>query len=139
MNSMDCPLCHTRNFDLHRFGLLCCAGCGLVVDRRIFEPDLDRELNKEAFGKGYDPERSVWVRWFQAWKNRRYLRNIRRAGVREGRLLEVGVGSGGFLRAAKSAGFEAMGCELSESLASRVQAATGGAGALRGAGRPARG
>lgn len=120
-----CPLCASRAFAAHRFGLLRCTGCGLVVDRRIFEPDLDRELNEEAFGEGYDPERSLWVRWFQAWKNRRYLRNIRRAGVRGGRLLEVGVGSGGFLRAARAAGFEAMGCELSAPLARRVEADTG--------------
>lgn len=120
-----CPLCHTREFTAHRFGLLRCTGCGLVVDRRIFAPELDRQLNEEAFGEGYEPERSFWVRWFQAWKNRRYLANLRRAGGTGGRLLEVGVGSGGFLRAARAAGFEAMGCELSESLARRVEAATG--------------
>lgn len=96
-----CPLCAGRAFVTQRFGLMRCTGCGLVVDRRIFTPGLDRELNEEAFGEGYEPERSVWVRWFQARKNRRYLANLRRAGVTGGRLLEVGVGSGGFLRAAR--------------------------------------
>lgn len=120
-----CPLCTCTAFAPHRFGLLRCAGCGLVVDRRIFAPALDRQLNEEAFGEGYEPERSFWVRWFQAWKNRRYLANLRRAGVTRGRLLEVGVGSGSFLRAAREAGFDAMGCELSEPLARRVQAQTG--------------
>ena len=81
-------------------------------------------MNEEAFGEAFDPERSAWVRWFQAWKNRRYLGNLRRAGVTGGCLLEVGVGSGSFLRAARAAGFEAMGCELSKSLARRVEEAT---------------
>lgn len=120
-----CPLCQTRDFAAYRFGLLRCAGCGLVVDRRIFTPQLDQQLNEEAFGEGYEPERSRWVRWFEAWKNRRYLANLRRAGMTRGRLLEVGVGSGSFLRAAREAGFEPMGCELSRSLAGRVQAQTG--------------
>lgn len=81
--------------------------------------------NEEAFGEGFDPERSAWVRGMMAWKNRRYLRNLRRAGVSGGRLLEVGVGSGSFLRAARAAGFEAVGCELSAPLARRVEASTG--------------
>lgn len=95
------------------------------MDRRIFEPELDRQLNEEAFGEGCDPERSFWVRLFQAWKNRRYLADLCRAGVTGGRLLEVGCGSGSFLRAARAAGFEATGCELSGSLARRVEYATG--------------
>jgi 2-polyprenyl-3-methyl-5-hydroxy-6-metoxy-1,4-benzoquinol methylase len=121
----SCPLCSSTAFVPHRFGLLRCTGCGLVVDRRIFTPELDQQLNEEAFGEGYEPERSFWVRWFQSWKNRRYLANLRRAGVKKGRLLEIGVGSGSFLRAAREAGFDAMGCDLSESLARRVHEQTG--------------
>lgn len=120
-----CPLCANVTFRSFRFGLFRCVGCGLVVDGRIFEPNLDRQLNEEAFGERFDPERSPWVRWFQAWKNRRYLANLRRAGATGGRLLEVGVGSGSFLRAAQAAGYETMGCELSASLAQRVEDATG--------------
>jgi 2-polyprenyl-3-methyl-5-hydroxy-6-metoxy-1,4-benzoquinol methylase len=95
------------------------------VDRRILAPQLDRQLNEETFGEQYEPERSFWVRWFDAWKNRRYLANLRRAGITRGRLLEVGVGSGGFLRAARQAGFEPMGCDLSQPLARRVEVRTG--------------
>ena len=120
-----CPLCHAQDFGAHRFGLLRCVNCGLVVDRRIFTPQLDRKVNAEAFGEAYEPERSCWVRWFHARNSRRYLRNLRRTGVTGGRLLEVGVGSGSFLREARQAGFEVTGCELSESLARRVQARTG--------------
>lgn len=120
-----CPLCGAAQFRSYRFGLLLCAVCGFVMDQRIFTPRLDRQLNEEAFGEAYEPQRSFWVRWFEAWKNRRYLANLRRAGVKGGRLLEIGVGSGGFLQAARVAGFEPMGCELSRSLAQRVAARTG--------------
>lgn len=124
-----CPLCGAAQFRPFRFGLLRCAGCEFVVDPRIFTPQLDQQLNEEAFGEGYEPQRSFWVRWFEAWKNRRYLANLRWAGVTGGRLLEVGVGSGGFLLAAREAGFEPMGCELSQSLAQRVAARPGRRGA----------
>lgn len=120
-----CPLCGAERFDAFRFGLLRCGNCRLVVDRRVFEPQLDRQLNEEAFGERYVPERSFWVRRFDAWKNRRYIANLRRAGVTRGRLLEVGVGSGSFLIAARQAGFEPVGCDLSRPLAERVAARTG--------------
>lgn len=120
-----CPLCGNQGFAAFRFGLRRCTACSFVIDERIFEPELDRELNQDAFGEGYDPETSFWVRWFEAWKNRRYLGNVRRAGIRQGRLLEVGVGSGSLLVAARGAGFQAEGCDLSESLARRVAAKTG--------------
>lgn len=120
-----CPVCGSQEFAAFRFGLLRCKACSLVIDERIFQPELDRELNQDAFGEGYDPETSFWVRWFEAWKNRRYLANVRRAGVRQGKLLEVGVGSGSLLTAARGAGFEPEGCDLSASLARRVAAKTG--------------
>ncbi len=116
-----CPLCNNHSFVEHRFGLLRCLACGLVIDRRVFEPDLDRQINEDTFGADYlEQETSFWVRWFQSWTNQRYIRNLRRSGVWRGRLLEVGVGGGSFLTAALAAGFEPEGCELSESLARRV-------------------
>jgi hypothetical protein len=100
-----CPLCAGCGFGPFRFGLVRCATCGLVVNPAIFSAGSGDALNQEAFGDAWDPETSFWVRWFQAWKNRRYLANLRRAGATRGRLLEVGVGSGSFLRAAREAGF----------------------------------
>jgi len=120
-----CPLCSHATFTEHRFGLLRCTDCGLVVDRRIFVPELDHNINMEFFGEGYEPQSSVWVRWFHSWKNRRYLSNLRRAGVRGGRLLEVGVGDGSFLAAARAAGFEVEGCDLSAPLAEQAAARAG--------------
>jgi len=120
-----CPLCGCERFGPFRFGLLCCARCALVVDRRIFVPELDRNINMEFFGEGYEPYSSVWVRWFFGWKNRRYLSNLRRVSVRGGRLLEVGVGDGSFLAAARAGGFEVEGCDLSAPLAERAAARAG--------------
>jgi SAM-dependent methyltransferase len=95
------------------------------VDPAVFRPRAAEALNQDAFGDGYETEPSFWVRWFEDMKNRRYLANLRRAGVTRGRLLEVGVGTGAFLRAAGDAGFPAEGCDLSASLCRRVREATG--------------
>lgn len=122
---VSCPLCRMQEFVAFRFGLLRCAGCGLVVDPAILRPGSAQAINEEAFGDGYEIARSFWVRWFQASKNRRYLANLRRAGVTGGKLLEVGVGTGSFLRAARDAGFDVEGCDLSASLCQRVQQTTG--------------
>ena len=124
-DSAACALCAGQAFQPFRFGLLRCAGCGLVVDPAVFRPGAAEALNQDAFGDGYEAKPSFWSRWFEDWKNRRYLANLRRAEVTRGRLLEVGVGTGAFLRAARHAGFEVEGCDLSASLCRHVQQATG--------------
>ena len=115
-----CPLCSASQLGSFRFGLLRCAGCGLVVNPALFRRGAGQELNEEAFGEGWEPETSFWVRWFQIWKNRRYLRTIQKF-AHGGRLLEVGVGSGRFLEQARAAGFEVMGCDLSPAVCRRVE------------------
>ena len=115
-----CPLCSACRLEWFRFGLLHCAGCGLVVNPALFRLGAGQELNEEAFGEGWEPETSCWVHWFQIWKNRRYLRTIRQF-AQGGRLLGVGVGSGRFLGQARAAGFEVMGCDLSPALCRRVE------------------
>lgn len=115
-----CPLCAASGFEPLRFGLLRCAGCGLVVNPALFRRGAGQALNEEAFGEEWEPETSAWVRWFQTWKNRRYLRTIRRF-AQSGRLLEVGVGSGRFLEQARAAGFDVMGCDLSPAVCRRVE------------------
>lgn len=120
-----CPLCEAGDFAPFRFCLLRCVACGLVVDPAIFCAGGAEALNEEAFGENYEIARSFWVRAFEANKNRRYLANLRRAGVTGGKLLEVGVGTGSFLRAAREAGFAVEGCDLSASLCRRIKDATG--------------
>lgn len=120
-----CPLCTGHDFVSHRFGLLRCGTCGLIVNPRIFDAAAADVLNDETFGDTYDPECSSWVRWHTARRYRRYLGYLRRTGVTAGELLEVGVGAGSFLRAARDAGFSVSGCDISESLCRRVVQATG--------------
>ncbi len=116
----SCPLCAGCGFEPFRFGLLRCGGCGLVVNPAIFRSGSGEALNKEAFGEEWEPETSFWVRWFQVSKSRRYVRTILRY-MPQGRLLEVGVGSGRFLEAARKAGFEVMGCDLSPAVCRTVE------------------
>jgi len=95
------------------------------MDPNIFRTGLATALNEQAFGNTYEPERSFWVGWFSAWNNQRYLGYLRRTGVWGGDLLEVGIGSGSFLCAARKAGFLVSGCDLSVSLCYRVEKETG--------------
>jgi 2-polyprenyl-3-methyl-5-hydroxy-6-metoxy-1,4-benzoquinol methylase len=115
-----CPLCRGDQFVEWRFSLVRCKGCGLIVNPALFRRGAGQELNEEAFGEGWEPETSCWVRWFQIWKNRRYLRTIRQV-VQGGRLLKVGVGGGRFLEQARAAGFDVMGCDLSPAVCQRVE------------------
>jgi len=121
----SCPACNSTAFKDWRFNLLQCMSCGLIVNKNAFKPKLDKMLNEKAFDMDYEPIRSFWMNLFESWKNRRYLNNLRQAGVRDGRLLEVGVGSGSFLKAAQKAGFKVEGCDLSKSICDRVNAKTG--------------
>jgi hypothetical protein len=57
-----CPLCSASRFESFRFGLLRCAGCGLVVNPALFRRGAGQVLNEEAFGEGWEPETSCWVR-----------------------------------------------------------------------------
>ncbi len=115
-----CPLCQSKRWKAYRFSLRQCEACGLVVNPAIFRSGSAEAVNKEAFGEAYEPETSFWVRWFEAWKNRRYLRTIRRY-VSKGRLLEIGIGSGRFLEAAQRGGYDVAGCDLSPSVCRRVE------------------
>ncbi|HXG60971.1 MAG TPA: class I SAM-dependent methyltransferase [Planctomycetota bacterium] len=116
-----CPICGTAAPSPFRFQLLRCTTCTVILNPVIYRSGTAEILNEETFGDGYEPERSFWVRWFNSWKNRRYLGYLRDLGVTQGRLLEVGVGSGSFLRAARSAGFTVTGCDLSETVCRRIE------------------
>jgi 2-polyprenyl-3-methyl-5-hydroxy-6-metoxy-1,4-benzoquinol methylase len=102
-----------------------CAGCGLVLNPEIFQSGASDKLNEEAFGDANAKSPSIWTRWFDARKNKRYLNYLKSVGVKVGRLLEVGVGMGGFLTAARNAGFIVYGCDLSALICQRVEHMTG--------------
>jgi 2-polyprenyl-3-methyl-5-hydroxy-6-metoxy-1,4-benzoquinol methylase len=106
-------------------GLLCCEACALVFSPELWREDANEEANEQFFGEGYEQHQSLWVQRFEQWNNRRTLRRVRAAGVISGRLLEIGVGSGSFMHAAKVAGFEVMGADLSAPVCGRVSARYG--------------
>lgn len=123
-----CPLCGGLAFKPYRLGLLRCESCQLVLSPSIWQPQANERLEDEWFGEGYEAKKSsVWVEWFDAWNNRATLARLGLAPVsRQGkRLLEIGVGSGSFLKAAKKEGFAVMGCDLSVPLCRRVERESG--------------
>ena len=123
LSNNRCRLCSGDRAESFMFGLVRCCTCGLIVDPEIFRAGAAAARNLTAFGDDYQPQSSFWIRWFDYWKNRRYLSYLRRVGALNGRLLEIGVGSGSFLQHARVAGFEVAGCDLSEVICRRIQSA----------------
>ncbi|AGX86618.1 class I SAM-dependent methyltransferase [Candidatus Symbiobacter mobilis] len=79
-------------------------------------------MEDEWFGEGYEARKSsVWVEWFEAWNNRKTLARLAAHSRQGNRLLEIGVGSGSFLKVAKTKGFDVMGCDLSAPICRHVE------------------
>jgi 2-polyprenyl-3-methyl-5-hydroxy-6-metoxy-1,4-benzoquinol methylase len=64
---------------------------------------------------------SFWVKQYERWNNQRTLSRLKREGLQGRRLLEIGVGSGSFLRLAQEQGYDVAGCDLSRSICRRVE------------------
>lgn len=123
-----CPLCGGLAFKPYRLGLLRCESCQLVLSPSIWQPQANEQMEDEWFGESYEARKSsVWVEWFEAWSNRETLARLDLAPVSQQgkRLLEIGVGSGSFLKVAKIKGFAVMGCDLSVPLCRHVEQESG--------------
>lgn len=121
-----CPLCCVGNFTDWRLSLLKCRRCGLIVSPSVWQPAANEVLNDAFFGENYEPLPSFWVRWFERSNNRRTLERLRFfRRPQGGRLLELGVGSGSLLSAAKIDGYAPVGCDLSPAVCSAVERRTG--------------
>jgi len=111
-----CPWCRTRALDpfadREPFHLDACRACGVA----FVNPQPDDGLLSEHYPKGYyatDAD-SPAVRAHLRWKRYDVRRLLPRLGhLRPGRWLDVGCGIGGVLVAAREAGFDAEGIELS--------------------------
>lgn len=115
----QCPMCQVpRIFGRVRFDFLFCTECGLVVSPDVWIPQID-ETTDECFGEGWDPEASLWLRWFESIGNRHTFNRIRSAPI-GGSLLEVGFGSGSFLASMQKRGWRVQGCDLSLSVCRRA-------------------
>lgn len=119
-----CPLCDGPTFEDWQFGLLRCKQCELVVDRAIWRPAANEQLNEASFGHSYEPVRSFWVRIFERLNNRRTMSRLRAASKDRGRLLEIGVGSGSLLSYARMQGYFPVGCDLSAAICRKVEQKT---------------
>lgn len=116
-----CPLCSAEEFRPHKLGLLRCRSCGLVLSPTIWLAQANEHLEEEWFGENYQSKTSLWVRLFEEWNNRKTLARLAQAGVRGGRLLDIGVGSGALLAMARHRGFEVVGCDLSPPICEAVR------------------
>ncbi|MDF1593767.1 MAG: class I SAM-dependent methyltransferase [Desulfobacterales bacterium] len=116
-----CLICGYVGFKPYKVGLVQCEGCGVVLSPIIWEPQANEYLEEEWFGEDYRPKTSFWVVLFENWNNRNTLARLSKAKIAGQRLLEIGVGSGSFLNAARERGYEVMGCDLSGSICARVQ------------------
>ena len=111
--AVPCPLCRVapRPFgvDFQGLQLARCATCGLQFQspRPVFD-----DLGQAVYGPGYHPpgEHVVdAVRRYQFERQMRWLEEVAAAGRR---LLDVGCGSGAFLRFAQARGWEAEGTDV---------------------------
>lgn len=120
-----CPVCTGPGFQPYKLGLVRCDGCGVVLSPAIWQPQANEQLEEEWFGEDYRPTTSSWVTLFETWTNRKTLARLAASKPPGRQLLEVGVGSGSFLNAARERHYEVMGCDLSTSICARVRRAYG--------------
>lgn len=93
---------------------------------RVWQTTANKDLNDAFFGKDYKLTRSFWAAIFETLKNRRTLRRLLRANPSVGgTLLEIGVGTGSLLTAARARGYTPSGCDLSPVICSKVERSTG--------------
>jgi 2-polyprenyl-3-methyl-5-hydroxy-6-metoxy-1,4-benzoquinol methylase len=116
-----CPVCGGTGLRAWQLGLLQCESCALVLSPAIWQPQANEQLEEEWFGEDYQPATSFWVGLFEKWNNRRTLARIAEVKPPGRRLLEIGVGSGSFLKAAREQGYEVVGCDLSRPICNRVR------------------
>lgn len=124
-HATKCPLCGSERYSHWKLGLLICKSCSLVISPAIWQPQANEKLEEEWFGENYQPVSSVWVKVFEKWNNRRTLARLAKVKSSGHRILEIGVGSGSFLIAARARGYEVMGCDLSKAICNRVSSAFG--------------
>jgi 2-polyprenyl-3-methyl-5-hydroxy-6-metoxy-1,4-benzoquinol methylase len=94
----------------------------LVLSPAIWETQVNERMEEEWFGEGYGERKSsFWVEWFEAWNNRGTLSRLALLPHAGRKLLEIGVGSGSFLNAARKRGYDVLGCDLSAPICRRVE------------------
>ncbi len=119
-NLAACPACSGAGFQPHKLGLVRCEVCSMVLSPAIWQLQANEAMEEEWFGEPSQGAHSLWVNHFEAWNNRKTLARLKEAFSPGHRLLEIGVGSGSFLNAARQTGYEVMGCDLSIPICQRI-------------------
>lgn len=120
-NAYICPICSGAGFRSHKLGLVCCELCNVVLSPVIWQPQANEVLEEEWFGQTFQANPSSWEIRFETWNNNRTLSRLAKITSPGRRLLEIGVGSGSFLSAARETGYDVMGCDLSMSICQRIR------------------
>ncbi|MGI8678352.1 MAG: class I SAM-dependent methyltransferase [Jatrophihabitans sp.] len=124
-----CCVCHREGrpiYDLDPFGVVRCPRCGLVFVSPRLRPDaLQRlydapEYHGRVYGGNADFLQRQWTKGRLALATRETRRPLQGA-----RLLEIGAGHGSFLDAARTAGYDVTGVELSVTAAEHARTALG--------------
>lgn len=120
-NARVCPVCSGVGFRAYKLGLVLCDSCNVVLSPAIWQPQANEAMEEEWFGEPSQDALSFWVNQFEAWNNKKTLARLAEATSPGRRLLEIGVGSGSFLNAARQIGYEVMGCDLSMPICQRIR------------------
>ncbi len=120
-----CPICGGTEITDFRFGLFRC-NCEAVLNGAVWREGTDLLLESEWFDSGaFDPRSSFWTSTFEEWTCSRTQLRLVKAGLKEGRLLEVGVGHGALLSYMSRRGFSVEGCDMAEAICAHVERTLG--------------
>lgn len=129
-----CCVCHREGrplYDLDPFGVVRCPRCGLVfVSPRLRPEALQRLYDEPQYHEGvYGAASRFSAEMFlqRQWTAGRLALAARELGrpVEGARLLEIGAGHGFFLDAARRAGYQVTGVELSQTAAAYARSSLG--------------
>lgn len=118
MTPSTCPLCRTNALPAGMgpaaLDLLRCQGCNIIFLRTHNAAEYVEQTQEEFFT---EMDHGGWQRMLDVMSARLVLRRIKKYKP-SGRLLEIGIGTGEFIRAAQRAGYDCMGVEASKGLVS---------------------
>lgn len=116
LEAKRCPLCGESSalagMGPAELALLRCLGCLIVFLATNDAAAYVEQVQEEFFA---EMDQGSWQRVLDSLNSRMVLRRIRKHKPR-GRLLEIGIGNGNFIRAAQRSGYECMGVEASRGL-----------------------
>lgn len=116
-----CPICGGTEITDFRFGLFRC-NCQAVINGAVWRDGSDLLLESEWFDSGaFDPKGSFWTSMFEQWTCSRTHSRLVKVGLKEGRLLEVGVGHGALLNYMSRRGFSVEGCDMAEAICAHIE------------------